>query len=326
MTDQIIKFLAYDGKISVICANTTKLVEKARNIHDLSPVATAAFGRMLTITSIMACEMKNQKDKLTVQIKGNGPINTMLTTANNFPKVKGYVGNPHVDIPLNEFEKLDVGGAVGFEGYINVIKDIGLKEPYIGIAPLTSGEIADDFANYFVNSEQRNSAVALGVLVNKDGVKSAGGYLINPMPDATEEEISKVEQAIFQAGAISKMLDQELSLEEIAKKITGDNNAKIIEENIIPIYECDCSKEKMADGIASIGKEELRDIIEEDGKAELLCHFCNTTYNFNKEELEKIINDIEKSKLLKLPMGTVLFGKLLVKYKKGEERRWKKKY
>ena len=294
MSDKIIKFLAHNQKISVICADTTKLVEKARKTHDLSPVVTAAFGRMLTITAIMGAEMKNVKDKLTVQIKGNGPIETMVATTNNFPKVKGYVANPQIDISLNEFGKLDVGGAVGYQGYINVIKDIGLKDPYIGISPLTSGEIADDFANYFVNSEQRNSAVALGVLVDKNGVKSAGGYLINPMPDATEEEILKVEQAIFKAGAISKMLDKELSLQEIAQKITGDDNVEIIEENIIPIYECDCSKEHMADGLATIGKEELQNIIDTDGQAELVCHFCNKKYQFSKQELEDIKGNIDK--------------------------------
>ena len=294
MSDKIIKFLAHNKKISVICADTTKLVEKARKTHDLSPVVTAAFGRMLTITAIMGAEMKSTKDKLTVQIKGNGPIEMMAATTNNFPKVKGYVANPQIDMPLNEFGKLDVGGAVGYEGYINVIKDIGLKEPYIGISPLTSGEIADDFANYFVNSEQRNSAVALGVLVDKNGVKSAGGYLINPMPDATEEEISKVEKAIYQAGAMSKMLDNELSLQEIAQKIAGDKNVEIIEENIIPIYECDCSKEHMADGLATIGKEELQNIIETDGQAELVCHFCNQKYEFSKEDLEEIVKNIEK--------------------------------
>ena len=293
MSDQIIKFLAYNGKISVICADTTNLVEKARKTHDLSPVDTAAFGRLLTMASIMGTEMKNVKDKLTIQIKGNGSIEMMVVTSNNFPKVKGYVANPRVDIKLNEFGKLDVGGVVGNEGYINVIKDIGLKEPYIGISPLTSGEIADDFANYFVNSEQRNSAVALGVLVNKDGVKSAGGYLINPMPDATEEEISKVEQSIFKSGAMSKMLDENLTLKEIAQKITGDDKVKIIEENIIPIYECDCSKEHMKDALSSIGKEELKQIIEEDGKAELVCHFCNKKYEFSKEELEEIIKNID---------------------------------
>ena len=289
MTDKIEKFLAYNGRISVVCISSTNMVEEARKLHDLSPVATAAFGRMLTITAILANEMKSEKDKLTVQIKGNGPIETMLATANNFPKVKGYVANPHVDLPLNEFGKLDVGRAVGSVGYINVIKDIGLKDPYIGISPLLSGEIADDFANYFVNSEQRNSAVALGVLVDKNGVKAAGGYLINPMPDSTEEEILKVEQAIFKAGAISKMLDQNLSLEQIAKKITGDENIKALEENITPVYECDCSKEKMSEALASIGKEELEDIINTDGKAELVCHFCNKKYQFSKEELEKII-------------------------------------
>ena len=286
MQDKISKFLAYDGKISIVCCNTTKLVEDARKIHDLSPLCTAAFGRLLTITAIIAQEMKNKSDKLTIQIKGNGKIGTMLTTANNLPK--GYVANPYVDLPLNEFGKLDVGGAVGQEGYIHVIKDIGLKEPYIGISPLTTGEIADDFTNYFVNSEQRQSAVALGVLVNKDGVKAAGGYLINPMPDATEEDITKVEQAIFKAGAISRMLNENLSLLEIAKKVTGDDKIKIIEENIEPIYECDCSKEKMAKGLATLGKTEFEDIIQNDGKAELICHFCNKKYQFSKEELEKI--------------------------------------
>ena len=292
MEDKIIKFLAYDGKISIVCANTTQLVEKARKTHDLSPLATAAFGRLLTITAIMAQEMKNTTDKLTIQIKGNGPISTMLTTANNFPKVKGYVTNPYVDLPLNEFGKLDVGGAVGQEGYIYVIKDIGLKEPYIGISPLTSGEIADDFTNYFVNSEQRQSAVALGVLVDRNGVKAAGGYLINPMPDSTEEEITKVEKAIFEAGAMSKMLDEKLSLLEIAKKVTGDKNVKIIEENITPVYECDCSKEHMAESLATIGKEDIEDIIENEGKAELVCHFCNKKYEFSKEELEDIRDNL----------------------------------
>lgn len=293
MSDRIIKFLAHSGKVSVICADTTELVEKARKTHDLSPVVTAAFGRMLTITAIMGTEMKNKKDKLTVQIKGNGPIEMMVTTTDNYPKVKGYVVNPQIDIPLNEFGKLDVGGAVGYEGYINVIKDIGLKEPYIGISPLTSGEIADDFANYFVNSEQRNSAVALGVLVDKNGVKSSGGYLINPMPDATEEEISKVEQAIFKAGAMSKMLDEKLSLKEIAKKITGDEDVKIIEENITPIYECDCSKENMSNALMAVGKEELDNIIETDGKAELVCHFCNTKYQFSMQDLKEIVKKID---------------------------------
>lgn len=293
MNDKIIKCLAYNGKISVICANTTELVEKARKIHDLSPVTTAAFGRLLTITALMGNEMKNEKDKLTIQMKGNGPIGMMVTVANNFPVVKGYVANPVIDLPLNEDGKLDVGGAVGNSGFINVIKDIGMKEPYIGVSTITSGEIAEDFAEYFAKSEQKNTAVALGVLVDKNGVKSAGGYMITPMPDATDEEISQIEQSIFKAGAISRMLDEKLSLLEIAKKVTGDNNIEVIEENITPIYECDCSKEHMSEALATLDKNVLKEMIEEDGKAELVCHFCNKKYEFSKEELEDIL---EKTK------------------------------
>lgn len=288
------KFLAYNGRVSVVCCSSTNLVEKAREVHDLSPVVTAAFGRLLTITSIMGDEMKNTKDKLTIQLKGNGPIGSMITVANNFPVVKGYVANNLVDIPLNEDGKLDVGSAIGHEGYLNVIKDIGMKEPYIGMVPIVSGEVAEDFANYFVTSEQKQTAVALGVLVDKNGVKSSGGYVISPMPDATEEDIYNLEKNIFAAGAISKMLDQELTLEEIAKKITGDENVQIIEENIIPIYKCDCSKETMSAGIATIGKEEIERIINEDGKAETVCHFCNKKYQFTKEELEEILKSINQ--------------------------------
>ncbi len=294
MEDKITNFLAYDGRIGITCIKTTSMVEEARKVHDLSPVATAALGRVLTITALMANEMKEKEDKITVQIKGNGPIGTILAVANNVPEVKGYVQNPYVDLPLNEFGKLDVGGAVGQDGYIHVIKDIGLKEPYIGISNLTSGEIADDFTNYFVNSEQRQAAVSLGVLVDKNGVREAGGYLITPMPDATEEDISNVEKGIFEAGAISKMLDEKLSLIDIAKKVTGDKNIKVIEDCKVPVYKCDCSKEKMKTALISIGKKEIEDIIKEDGKAELVCHFCNKKYDFNKEELEEIKRKIEE--------------------------------
>ena len=288
MKDKITRFLAYEGRISIMCADTTNLIEEARKIHDLSPLASAAFGRLITMASLMGVEMKDKDDSLTLQIKGNGPIGTMLVVSNNIPEVKGYVVNPHVDLPLNEFGKLDVGGAVGQDGHIYVIKDIGLKEPYIGISPLTSGEIAEDFANYFVKSEQRQVAVSLGVLVDKNGVRRAGGYLINAMPDSTDEDISNIEKAIFEAGAISKLLDKELSLKEIAIKVTGDKNIRVIQDDIEPKYKCNCSKKKMGEGLITIGKEELEKIINEDGKAELICHFCNKRYKFSKEELEKL--------------------------------------
>ena len=291
--DKINKFLAYNGRINVICCNTTTLVEEARKIHDLSPVVTAALGRLLTVTSLMATDLKNKEDKLTIQIKANGPIESMVTVANSNNEIKGYAKNTVVDIPLNEDGKLDVGGAVGFDGFINVIKDIGLKEPYVGMVPLVSGEIGDDFANYFVKSEGQDAAVAVGVLVDKNGVKSAGGYIITPMPDATEEEISKIEQSIFKAGAISRMLDEKLSLIDIAKKVTGDENVEVIEEGIRPVYECDCSKENMADALATLDETELKQMIEEDGKAELVCHFCNKKYDFSKKELEGILEKKE---------------------------------
>ena len=292
MKDQIIKFLAHNGKISVTCASTTNLVEEARKIHDLSPVSTAVLGRVLTMTALMGCEMKNKTDKLTIQIKGNGPIGKIVAVSDNYPHVKACVTNPRVDIPLNEFGKIDVGGAVGNEGFINVIKDIGLKEPYIGVSPLTSGEIAEDFANYYQTSEQKQTAVALGVLVDKNGVRASGGYIITPMPDATLEEISIVEQSIFKAGAMSKMLDEQLSLKEIAQKITGDQKVQVIDASIEPLYECGCSKEKFAESLVTLGKKELTELIKEDEKAEIICQFCNKKYNFNKEELEEILNKI----------------------------------
>lgn len=287
--DKINKFLAYNGRINVICCNTTTLVEEARKIHDLSPVVTAALGRLLTVTSLMATDLKNKEDKLTIQIKANGPIESMVTVANSNNEIKGYAKNTVVDIPLNEDGKLDVGGAVGVDGFINVIKDIGLKEPYVGMVPLVSGEIGDDFANYFVKSEGQDAAVAVGVLVDKNGVKSAGGYIIKPMPDATNEDISNLEQNIFKAGAISKMLDEKLSLEEIAKKITGDEDIKLIEDDINPKYQCDCNRNRFERGLISLGKEELKKLIETQDKIETTCQFCNKKYEFTKQEIEELL-------------------------------------
>lgn len=290
MKDNIVKFLAYNGRIAITCAETTSLVEEARKTHDLSPVATAALGRLLTMGVIMGSDLKSEKDNITLQIKGDGPIGKMVAVVNSKLKIKGMVNNPQVDAPLNEFGKLDVGGVVGYNGYVNVIKDIGLKEPYIGVIPISSGEIAEDFARYFTESEQTRSAVALGVLVDKNGVKNAGGYLLTAMPDATEEDITNVEKSIFEAGAISKMLDNNLSLLEIAKKVTGDKNVKVIQEDMNPVYECDCSKEKIERALQALDKNEVNKIIEEDGKAEIICHFCNKKYLFSKEDLINLIN------------------------------------
>ena len=289
MSDRIIKGLAYDGRVSIIAMESTEICEEARKVHSLSPVCTAAFGRLLTVTALIGCQMKSDDNKLTIQIKGNGPIGPMLTVANPIPVVKGYVINPAVDLPLNEFGKLDVSSAVGNEGFIHVIKDIGLKDPYVGISPIVSGEIADDFANYFLDSEQTNSAVALGVLVDKDGVRKAGGYIINPMPDVREEDLTALEKAIFEAGSVSKMLENNLDIEELARKVTGDKKLKIVERNDSAKYECDCNKGRMEKALVALGKEELQKMIEEDGGLEMSCHFCNKKYQFSKEELLKLI-------------------------------------
>ena len=290
--DKIIKFLAYDGKVSITCANTTVLVEKARKIHDLTPTTTAVLGRVLTMASIMGLDLKSSDDSITIQIDGKGEVGKIVVVANYFSKVKGYMQNPLVELPLNDKGKIDVGGAVGRSGYLNIIKDIGLKEPYVGITPITSGEIAEDFTRYYADSEQTPTAIALGVLVNKDGVEASGGYRLNLMPDATEDIISKLEENISKVPSISKMLDNNLSLEQIAKMVTGDESVEIIEDNIIPEYECDCSKEKFEKGLISLGKKELENIIKDDEDIETVCQFCNKKYVFDKEYLENLIKEM----------------------------------
>ncbi len=288
--DKIQKFLVNQGKINVVVASTTELVEDARNIKDLSPTATAALGRTLTMGVLMGSTLKAKEDTITIQIKGNGPIGGITVVVNQELQVKGYVCEPKVDVPVREDGKLDVGRAVGKEGFLYVIKDLGLKEPYVALSKLISGEIAEDFASYFLTSEQKNTAVALGVLVDKNGVRKSGGYMITAMPDATVEEISKVEDALKKAKPISQMLDEGKNLIEIVKEITGTNEEdiqKLGEER--PTYHCNCSKEKMEKALLAIGKEELEDIIQTDKKVEMTCQFCNKTYTFLEEELKKMI-------------------------------------
>ena len=292
--DRIIKVLAYDGKVSIICAKTTNLVEEARKIHDLTPTTTAALGRVLTMASIMGSELKNDDDNITIQIDGKGPVGKIVVVTNSLSKVKGYMQNPLIELPLNNLGKIDVGGAVGRDGYINIIKDIGLKDPYIGITPIVTGEIAEDFTKYFADSEQKPTAIALGVLVNKDGTKSSGGYRLNLMPDATEDIITKIENNIKESGSISSMLSENLTLEDIAKKVTGDENLVVLEDDIEPKYECDCSREKFEKGLISLGKKELLDIIKEDSEIETVCHFCNKKYVFDKKYIEEILKEMRE--------------------------------
>ena len=292
--DKVEKYLAYDGKASIICVNTKDLIEEIRKIHDLTPTTTATMGRVATVCGIMGLtSIKENDDSITVQIKGNGPcglIVGVIKRQDNISKIKTYMENPLVELPLKSNGKIDVGGAVGHVGYLNVIKQSNITDSeYNGLVPLVSGEIAEDFTEYFATSEQKPTVLALGVLVNKNGVQSAGGYMINLMPDATENEISKIEEALSKSPSISELLAENKTLEEIAMIVTGDENIKLLEDDLQIKFECECNKEKFAEGLVSIGKEDLNKIIEEDGQAEIVCQFCNKKYNFSKYELENLI-------------------------------------
>lgn len=291
MQSRMIKCLAYEGKVSIKCIDSTSIVEEARKIHDLSPVTTAALGRMLTIGCLMGSNLKEDDDQITLQIKSNGPIDTMIVVSDKYANVKGYIKNPNVDIPLKSNGKLDVGSAVGKDGMLYIIKDIGLKEPYVGLTKLVSGEIAEDFTEYFAKSEQIPTAIALGVLVDKNGVKSAGGYIVQVMPDATEQDISNLEQNLSAIPPISKLLEENKTLEEIAELICGDDKLLVFDYATPPKYKCDCEKSRIEKGLISIGEKELDNIINTDGRAEIICRFCKKAYNFSKEDLEKLKNE-----------------------------------
>lgn len=292
MKDRLIDCLAYDGKVSIKCISSTDMVEEARKLHDLSPTASAALGRLLTITSIMGYETKEEKGSITNQIKGDGPLGMLTAVGESNGNVKGYVANPKLDLPLNENNgKLDVGTAVGKNGMLYIIKDLGIGKPYVGMTPIVSGEIAEDFTNYFATSEQTPSVIALGVLVDKNGIKSAGGYKLSLMPDATDEIISKIEEQVGKIDPVSKMLDEQKTLEEIAKEVTGDNNLKVLAE-INPEYKCNCSREKCEKGLIAIGKEELQKIIDEEEKIEIACNFCDKKYEFTREDMKKLLNNM----------------------------------
>lgn len=296
--DRAIKGLAYEGKVSIVAVDTTELVERIRNLHDLTPTTTAALGRVATIAGMMGLtELKEKEDSLTIQINGRGPIGSIVAVVEREEAkalVKVYAQNPNVELPLASNGKIAVGQAVGTDGFLNIIRQNEItKTAYNGLVPLVSGEIAEDFTQYFAQSQQKPTVIALGVLVNKNGVKRSGGYMIQLMPDATEEEISKIEESVSRAQPVSEMLNQDKSLEEIVRTVTGDENALFLISDLGIEFRCDCSKERFADGLASIGKVELDKIIEEDGEANTKCHFCNQEYDFSKEELLEIRKTLE---------------------------------
>ncbi len=289
MSDILLRGNSMDGAVRVFVAITTDLVNRAHEIHHTYPVATAALGRTLTAAAIMGAGMKNETDTTTIQFKGDGPLGSIVAVTDSHSHVRGYVANPFVDLPLNKKGKLDVGGGVG-KGYLNVIRDLGMKEPYAGQVPIVTGEIAEDLTFYFARSEQIPTAIALGVLVDTDSsVKAAGGFMIQLMPEATEDIAIKLEEKMKTIEPVTQMIDSGMSAEDIFFHITEDFDMLMENKPIVPMYECKCSKERMERALISIGKKELEDLIEDQGEAELTCQFCDKKYTFSKEALEELL-------------------------------------
>ncbi|MBQ4523575.1 MAG: Hsp33 family molecular chaperone HslO [Lachnospiraceae bacterium] len=287
--DYIIRGTAAEGQVRFFAATTKELVEKGRQLHNTSPVATAALGRLLTAGAMMGSMCKNDSDVITLQIKCSGPIEGLVVTADSKANVKGYVFNPDVMLPPSAKGKLDVGRALDL-GVLSVIKDIGLKEPYVGQTHLVSGEIAEDLTYYFATSEQVPTSVALGVLMDKDNtVRQAGGFIIQLMPFASEEVISFLEEKLKEFTSITALMDQGMTPEDMINRLLGGFDVTIWDK-VDTKFECNCSKERVAKAVMSIGRKDLTEMIEEGEPIEVNCHFCNEKYHFSVEELKAMIS------------------------------------
>lgn len=289
--DEIVRVLAKGAPVKAMAISGTALVERARAIHDTWPVATAALGRLLMAASMMGEQLKEEDGSVTLRVRGGGPLGTLLAVSDSHGNVRGYVDNPAVDVPRKAHAKLDVGAAVGADGELTVVKDIGLKEPYVGSVQLVGGEIAEDIAAYFVESEQIPTACALGVLIAPDQtVQTAGGYLIQLLPGAGEEVISAIERGIGRVGAVSAKLDAGASPLDLLREVLSEFELEVLET--VPVeYRCACSRDRVSRALISMGREELTALIEEQGQAELTCQFCDRVYHFSREELEGLLTE-----------------------------------
>ncbi len=289
MQDYIVSAITKNGAVRVVAAQTAQLCNRAQEIHKMSPVVLAALGRSLTAASMMGSMEKSADNSVSLQFKGGGPIGNIIAAADGNGNCRGSIDNPVVDLPLNPAGKLDVGGAVGREGYLCVVRDIGMKEPYIGKVPLVNGEIAEDITYYYAHSEQIPTAVALGVLVDTDyTVRAAGGFILQVLPGAYDEDIDRVEKAVSEIKSVTEMLDSGKTPEDIVEKLLSGYEIEYFEKKH-PKYICSCSRERIDRALISMGKEELLKMIEEDGKAEITCRFCDNVYNYTKEELENLL-------------------------------------
>lgn len=289
MRDYLIRVKAMEGKVRAFAVRTTEIVEQLRQRHGTLPTATAALGRAATAGVMMGVMLKGE-ERLTIQIKGNGPLGQIVVDANACGEVRGYVDHPQVHLPGNAQGKLDVAGAVGRAGFIYVIKDLGLKEAYRGSIPIVSGELGEDFTTYFAKSEQTPSAVALGVLVNADqSVRAAGGFIIQLLPGLTDDEIIVIEKHLDHLPTVTSMLEEGLSLEQILGKVL--DSVHVLERMDVS-FRCKCSRERVEKTLVSLGKEEVGQMLQEDRQAEVVCHFCNEKYLFNENDLQRIIDKL----------------------------------
>ncbi|WP_061312688.1 Hsp33 family molecular chaperone HslO [Clostridium botulinum] len=295
MNDKIVRATAKNGMVRIIGGITTNLVNEGSKIHECTPVAAAALGRMLTAGTLMGTTLKGEKESLTLKINGGGEAKGITITAHNDASVKGFIGTPYVTRELNDKGKLDVGGAIGKDGLLYVIKDLGLKEPYVGQVPIYSGEIAEDFAYYFTVSEQTPSAVSLGVLVDKDlSIKAAGGFIVQMMPDADELLADLVTYRLEEIPPITTLISEGKTIEEILEFIFEGMDLNIL-DSIEPSYKCDCSREKVEKALASIGKKDLQEIYDDGKNEEIVCNFCNSKYSFTTNDIGELLkNSIKK--------------------------------
>ena len=292
MSDRIIRAISSDGLVQAAAICSRDLTERARQIHKTLPVATAALGRTLAGAAMMGNALKGQGASLTLQIKGGGPLGTILAVSDTDGNVRGYVTNPRVDLPLRADGKLDVGTAVGAGGTMTVIKDLNMREPYVGTVDLLGGEIAEDIAGYFVESEQIPTACGLGVLIDRDqSVRAAGGYLIQLMPGYTEDTVVMVEGGIMAAGNVSAILDKDPDPEHMLRQVMSDFDLKILESSEVE-YRCYCSRERVERALLSLGADELASIVREQGGCQMSCQFCDTVYDFSAEELNAMIDGL----------------------------------
>lgn len=292
MTNEIVRAITGDGLVKAAAITGRDIVERARNIHKLLPMGTAALGRTLMGASLMGDMLKEERGALTLQIKGGGPLGTILAVSDWEGNVRGYVQNPQVELMEQRPGKLDVGRAVGMDSTLTVIKDIGLKEPYVGSIGLFSGEIADDLAMYFVESEQIPTACALGVLVGLDqSVTAAGGYIIQLLPGADEDMITKIETGVRSMGSVSSALAEGLDGEGLLRAVLKDFDLEILEKHPVE-YRCYCSRDRVSRALISMGRKDLTELIQEQGQAELTCQFCDQVYHFSKSELETLLEEM----------------------------------